>query len=485
MTARRARRKPKGARSVLAFRDMVALRPAAGLVLALSFAAAAQAQPAPNLFREIYRELVEINTTDSVGDTLHAAEAMAARLRAGGMPASDVQVISSGPRRGNVVARLRGTGARKPILLIAHLDVVEAKREEWKFDPFKLQEVDGYFRGRGTVDNKAMAAIFVANLIEYRQEGWRPERDIIVALTADEELSDSPHDGARYLLEHHRALIDAELAINEGAHGVLRDGKAFRLPVQHAEKVYQTYVLEVTDRGGHSASGRRDNGIYVLSEALRRLSQFDFPARLNPVTRSFFERMAPVETPPLAAAMKAMLAGRTDNETVMPLTLRADYNAILRTTCVPTLLQGGHAENALPQTVRATVNCRILPDEDVADVERTLQRVIGDASVKVTPKGRAVLSPPSPINPEVMSAIETLAAQMWPGVPVIPTMSGGYTDSRWLRNAGIPSYGVSGLFVDPATSGVHGLDEQVGVKALYDGKEFLYRLVKALARSPM
>jgi acetylornithine deacetylase/succinyl-diaminopimelate desuccinylase-like protein len=433
-------------------------------------------------FRDIYQELVEINTTDSSGDTLRAAEAMAARLKAGGFPAADVQIISSGPRKGNLVARLRGTGARKPILLIAHLDVVEAKREDWNFDPFKLQEVDGQFRARGSVDDKAMASIFVANLLEYRGEGFKPDRDIILALTADEELSDSPHDGAHYLLDHHRELIDAEFAINEGGGGAMRDGKPFQLSVQHAEKIYQTYILEVIDRGGHSASGRRDNGIYRLAEALRRLGQFDFPIHLNAVTRAFFERAVAVETQPTVGAIEAMLAGRTDDAAaMMPLTTRPEYNAVIRTTCVPTLLDAGHAENALPQTARATINCRILPDQDVAEVQRTLERVIADDKVKIIPKGRAVLSPPSPINPEVMRAVEALAGEMWPGIPVIPTMSGGYTDSRWLRNAGIPSYGVSGLFTDGANSGVHGLNEHVGVKELYRSKEFLHRLVKTLA----
>jgi acetylornithine deacetylase/succinyl-diaminopimelate desuccinylase-like protein len=432
-------------------------------------------------FRRIYQELVEINTTNSAGDSVRAAEAMAAHLKAAGLPAADVQVISSGPRKGNLVARLRGNGARRPMLLIAHLDVVEARREDWAFDPFRLQEIDGYFRGRGTADDKAMASIFVANLVEYVKEGFRPERDIILALTADEELSDSPHDGAHYLLDHHRALIDAEFAINEGGGSVLRDGKPFRMNVQHAEKVYQTYVLAVTDPGGHSASGRRDNAIYRLADALRRLGRFDFPVALNPVTRNFFERMAAAESGATADAIKALLAGRTDDAAMMPLTIRPDYNAVLRTTCVPTQLTAGHAENALPQTARATVNCRILPDQPVAEVERTLVRVVADDRVKVVPKGQAVLSAPSPINRGIMQAIEALAAEMWPGVPVIPTMSGGYTDSRWLRNAGIPSYGVSGLFADPVHSGVHGLNEQVGVKQLYDSKEFLYRLVKRLA----
>jgi acetylornithine deacetylase/succinyl-diaminopimelate desuccinylase-like protein len=438
--------------------------------------------PDQQAFRDIYKELVEINTTDSVGDTLRAAEAMAARLRAGGFSDDEVRIFSTGPRKGNLVARLRGTGARKPMLLIAHLDVVEARREDWAFDPFRLQEVDGYFRGRGSIDDKAMASIFVANLIEYHKQGFKPDRDIILALTSDEELSDSPHDGAHFLVDHHRDLIDAEFAINEGAHGALRDGKPFRLPVQHAEKVYQTYILEVTDRGGHSASGRRDNGIYRLADALQRLGRFDFPIGLNPITRAFFERALAVETPANAQAIRAMLDGHTDDAAaMMPLTTRPDYNAIIRTTCVPTLLEAGHAENALPQTARATINCRILPDEDVAEVERTLARVIADDKVKIIPKGRAVLSPPSPINAELMRAVEALASEMWPGVPVIPTMSGGYTDSRWLRNAGIPAYGVSGLFTDPVNSGVHGLNEQVGIKELYRSKEFLYRLVRTLA----
>jgi acetylornithine deacetylase/succinyl-diaminopimelate desuccinylase-like protein len=455
---------------------------AVAILLASALAATAQEPTAKQkAFRQIYQELVEINTTDSVGDTVRAAEAMANRLKAGGLAAEDVQVFTSGPRKGDLVARLRGTGTRKPMLLIAHIDVVEAKREDWDFDPFKLQEVNGYFRGRGSIDDKAMASIFVSNLIEFVQEGFKPDRDVILALTADEELSDSPHDGAHYLLEHYRPLIDAEFAINEGGGGALRNGKPFRMNVQHAEKVYQTYVFEVTDPGGHSASGRRDSAIYRLADALHRLSQFDFPVALNAVTRSYFEQASATETPPVADAIKALLAGKSDADSLMPLTTRPEYNAIMRTTCVATLLEAGHAENALPQTARATVNCRILPDQPVADVEATLRRVVDDEKVKITPKGQAVLSPASPINPDFMRTVEAIASDMWPGVPIIPTMSGGYTDSRWLRNAGIPAYGVSGLFTDPAHSGVHGLNEQVGIKELYDSKEFLYRLVKQLA----
>ena len=455
---------------------------AAFAILLSAAGANAQESLSPKLqaFRDIYKELVEINTTDSSGDTLRAAEAMAAWLRAGGLPSADIRVTSSGPRKGNLVARLRGNGRRKPILLIAHLDVVEAKREDWAFDPFKLQEVGGFFRGRGTVDDKAMAAAFIANLIEYAKEDYRPDRDIIVALTADEELSDSPHDGIRWLLENHRAFLEAEFAINEGGGGALSDGKPVRNSIQLAEKIYQSYRLEVTDPGGHSASGRRDNAIYRLAEGLSRLSKFDFPVALNAVTRGFFERVGKIEQGEVVDAIAALLAGRTDLSSIKALTERPNYNAQIRTTCVATLLEAGHAENALPQTGRATINCRVLPDQAVGDVEKTLRRAVDDPKITITPIGKPVLSPPSPLNPEVMSAVEAISNEMWPGVPVIPTMSGGYTDSRWLRNAGIPAYGVSGLFTDPGKSGVHGLNEQVGVKELYNSKEFLYRLVKRL-----
>jgi acetylornithine deacetylase/succinyl-diaminopimelate desuccinylase-like protein len=456
------------------------------LVGGISFPRAAEPLSAEQqAFRDIYRELIEINTTDSTGDTLRAAEAMAARLRDGGIPAADIKVLSSGPRKGNLVARLRGTGARRPLLLLAHLDVVEAKREDWDFDPFKLQEDNGYFRARGAIDDKAMAAIFVANMIDYVKTGYRPDRDIILALTADEELSDSPHNGVRWLLQNHRDLIDAEFALNEGGGGALRNGQPFRLSVQLAEKVYQTYQLEVTDRGGHSAAPRRDNPIYRLADALHRLAQFDFPPRLNAVTRPLFERLAATETPPIADAMKALLAGRTDADGLAPLTARPDYNAQIRTTCVATMLEAGHAENALPQTARATVNCRVMPEESVEEVGRTLARVIADEKVAVILKGTAVLSPPSAVNPEVMQTITRLSVEMWPGVALNAAMSGGYTDSRWLRNAGIPAYGISGLFSDPGNNGVHGRNEQVSVKAVYDSKEFLYRLVQRLAGPPV
>ncbi len=435
-------------------------------------------------FRSIYKELVETNTTDSSGDTLKAARAMEARLLAGGLPKADVQVLSTAPRKGNLVARLRGTGAHRPLLLAAHIDVVEARREDWELDPFKLQEVGGYFRGRGVLDNKAMAAIFVDMLIRLRAEGWRPARDIILALTTDEELAASPHNGMQFLLEKHRALIDAELAINEGGGGVLRGGKPVRLNLQLAEKVYLSFRLEVKDAGGHSATPRRENAIYRLAEGLVRLSKLEFPARLNAVTSAYFARAAALEPPEVQAAIKSLQAGSASPEALSALSARPTYNALLRTTCVATMLEAGHAENALPQSARATVNCRLLPDERPDTVEAALKRALADDRITVAPLGMVVESPATPLSPVVLETVERISATMWPGVPVIPTQSSGYTDSRWLRRAGIPTYGVSGIFSEEGRSGVHGLNEQVGVAELLAGREFLYRLVRRLAGPP-
>ena len=444
---------------------------------------AARAEPAGDkaLFRSIYKELVEINTTESTGDTLVAATAMAKRLTDAGFPAADVQVLSSGPRKGDMVARLRGTGAKKPMLLMAHMDVVEARREDWAFDPFVLQEADGYFRARGSIDDKAMAAIFVANLIRLRNEGARPERDIILALTTDEELADSPHDGTHWLLENHRDLIDAEFSLNEGGGGTLRDGKPVSSNIQLSEKVYRSFRLEVKDPGGHSALPRRDNAITRLAEGLVRIADYEFPARLNPVTGAYLQIVTKLDAPEVKSALAALLAGDNRPEVIAPLSKRPGYNAQIRTTCVATMLEAGHAENALAQTARATINCRLLPDENPDDVERGLKAAVKDDRIAVIPLGTVVDSPASPMSPEILQAVEQISADMWPGVPVIPTQSGGYTDSRWLRKYGVPAYGVSGVFSEEGKSGVHGLNEQVGVKQLFDAKEFLYRLVSRLS----
>jgi acetylornithine deacetylase/succinyl-diaminopimelate desuccinylase-like protein len=452
------------------------------LALALPLLAAAQAlTPHQRLARDIYKELLEINTVTATGDTAKAAEAMAARLRAAGFPASDVRVFTPAPRKGNMVARLHGTGARKPILLLAHIDVVEAKREDWSTDPFKLVEQDGYFYARGSGDDKFMAASFVANLIRYRQEGYRPERDIIVALSTDEEIGDANKLGIQWLIERQRPLIDAEFALNEGAGVGLKNGKPIRNGVQTAEKNYVDYSLEVKNAGGHSSLPRKDNAIYRLAEGLARLGKYDFPVKLNETTRAWFERGAPSEEPQTGADMKALAAGRADAAAIARLAAKPTYNSQMRTTCVATMLSGGHAPNALPQTARANVNCRVLPDEPIAEVTATLKRVLADDAIEVKPVGDFGSAGASPLRPDIMQSIEKLTAEFWPGIPVIPSMSAGATDSRFLRAIGIPAYGHSGLAGDIDDNRAHGRDERVAVKAFDQGTEYLYRLVKVLA----
>jgi acetylornithine deacetylase/succinyl-diaminopimelate desuccinylase-like protein len=430
------------------------------------------------LARAIYQELIEINTTDSIGNMTQAAEAMAARLKSAGFPAADVQVLVSKPRKGNLVARLHGSGARRPLLLLAHLDVVEAKRADWSLDPFKLTEKDGYFYGRGTTDDKAMAAIWIATLIRLKSEGFIPDRDIIVALTTDEEGGDD--NGVDWLVKNHRPLIDAAYALNEGGGGEIKKGKRLLNEVQASEKVYQTYTLEVTNKGGHSSLPEKDNAIYRLAAGLDRLSTFDFPVELNEVTRTYFTRMSAIQTGQVAADMKAITQTLPPAAAAARLATTALYNALMRTTCVATQLQGGHAENALPQRATATVNCRILPGVSPAVVRQTLTRVVADTQIKVTPLD-SFPGPPSPLNPEVMGPIELITTAMWPGIPVVPFMATGATDGVYLRAAGIPTYGVSGIFEDIDDIRAHGKDERLLVTSFYEGQEFLYRLVKALS----
>jgi acetylornithine deacetylase/succinyl-diaminopimelate desuccinylase-like protein len=430
---------------------------------------------------DIYKELVEINTVTETGDTGRAADAMAARLRVAGFDAADVQVFKPAPRKGNMVARLRGTGVRKPILLLAHIDVVAAYPADWSLDPFKLTEKDGYFYGRGTGDDKYMAASFVANLIRYKQEGYRPDRDIILALETDEETLDKDALGIQWLLKNHRNLIDAEFALNEGGGVGLKNGKPIRNSVQTAEKVTYSYKLEVTNKGGHSSLPTTDNAIYHLAEGLARLAKFSFPVQLNETTRVSFEKAAETEREQTAADIRSVLSGRTDPAAVARLSANPAYNAQLRTTCVATMLEGGHAYNALPQLARATVNCRIMPGASADEVTATLKRVLADEQISLTPIGEPVLSAPSPLNKEIMGAIETTSAEFWPGAPVVPIMSSGATDGSYLRNAGIPTYGNSGLAGDVDDVRAHGRDERVAVKSFFDGGQYLYRLVKRLS----
>ena len=432
---------------------------------------------------DIFKELVEINTVTETGDTARAADAMAARLRAAGFESSDVQVFKPAPRKGNLVARLRGTGARKPILLLAHTDVVPASRADWSTDPFKFTEDGGYYYARGTGDDKFMAATFVANLIRYKQEGYKPDRDIIVALETDEEIGDSDALGIQWLLKNQRNLIDAEFALNEGGGVGLKRGKPIRNSVQTSEKVFLTYTLEVKNHGGHSSLPTTDNAIYHLAEGLARLSKFSFPVNLNETTRASFERTAEFEGKETAADIRLVISGRPDpaSQSLARLSANPAYNAQLRTTCVATMLEAGHAVNALPQVARASVNCRIMPGEPVDGVKATLVRVLADDQISVTQVDKPILSAPSALKKEIVGAIEKTSAEFWPGVPVVPTMSAGATDGSFLRNAGIPTYGHSGLAGDVDDVRAHGKDERVMVKSFFDGQEYMYRLVKRLS----
>jgi acetylornithine deacetylase/succinyl-diaminopimelate desuccinylase-like protein len=467
--------------------------PAASLVVALVTAVAASplaAQdnalaPHQRLARAVFKELIEINTADSVGSVTRAAQAMARRFRAAGFPASDVHVLvpPGKPTKGNLVVRYRGHGRGKPILLLAHLDVVAALRSDWSLDPFVLTEKDGYFYGRGTTDDKAMAAIFVANMIRDKRAGRMPDRDVVLALTADEEGGDA--NGVAWLLAKHRDLIDAAYAINEGSFGWLRDGKPLSNGVQAAEKVSMNFTVTATNRGGHSSLPRPDNAIYELAEGLVKLSRFRFPVQLNEVSRAFFERTAALEKPDVAAAMQAIVANPNDSAASAVLSADPTYNSMLRTTCVATRLAGGHAYNALPQTASVNVNCRIVPTQSVDEVRETLGRVLADTGLRITatfPGYQIPSAPPSPLSAEIIDPITEITHAMFgANVAVIPVMSTWATDGFSLRAAGIPTYGVNGIFIDPNDIRMHGRDERLLAKSFYDGQEFLHRLVARLA----
>ena len=458
-----------------------------GAVAAFVLAASAHAQTPPVrpdqvAFRALYKELVEINTTLSVGSCTRAAEAMGARLRAAGYPAADVRVIvpPDRPKDGNLVAVLHGTDSHAaPMLLLAHIDVVEANRADWQRDPFTLVEEGGYFYARGASDDKAMASVFTDSMVRFRQENWRPRRDVKLALTCGEETSDTAN-GVEYLIAHNRPLIDAAFALNEGAGGRLDvEGNRVALEVQAGEKIYQDMVLETTNPGGHSSRPSKDNAIYHLAAGLLKIQAYDFPVELNPATQLFFSRMAAIVGGAQGDDMRAVAANPKNAEAAARLAHDPKYNSMLRTTCVATMVNAGHAPNALPQKARANVNCRILPGHTPEETRATLERLVGDAAVSVT-----LLADPDPVSPApplsaaMLGPIEQAAKQMWPGVPVVPTMSTGATDGRFLTHAGIPTYGVSGMFGDPDGGGIHGLNERIRVRSLYEGRDFLYELVK-------
>ena len=465
---------------------------AALVVLSVSVAHAKDAAPdaaTKQLAFDAYRQLIEINTTDSVGNVTTAAEAMAKRFLDGGFAPGDVVVAGPNDRKKNVVARLHGKGQAKPILLICHLDVVEAKREDWTTDPFKFVEKDGYVYGRGTQDVKDGDAILVATLIRFKREGFVPDRDLIVALTADEEGGQS--NGVDWLLKNRRDLVDAEFVLNPDSGGVdSEDGRVVSVQLGATEKLYGDFLITATNPGGHSSLPRPDNAIFELSDALQKLRAWRFPVDLNPVTRAFFERDAALESKDIAAEMRAAIATPADQQAIERLSADARFNSIFRTTCVPTRLDGGHANNALPQRAQATVNCRILPGHSREEVRKDLVRVIGDEKISVrvintdgsitdTATDEKSFSPP-PIRKDLLSAMDHVSHQLWPNAPVIPEMESGASDSIYTMAAGIPSYGVSGIAIDRNDMRAHGQDERLRVTSFYQGLDFYGRLLREL-----
>lgn len=459
-----------------------ALCSAALAVQSLCFAAT---DAAPAEFRALYEELVETNTTLSSGNCTEAAEKMAARLRGAGLPETDVKVIVAPehPKEGSLVAVLRAPRKSKSrgVLLIAHIDVVEARREDWTRDPFELIEEDGYFYARGAADDKAMAAIWVETLMRLHREKFRPKRDIKIALTCGEETIEA-YDGVQDLLAHHRELIDADFALNEGGSGVLDEqGRRVLMHIQVGEKTPQDFRLEVLNPGGHSARPVKDNAIYHLAAGLTRLSQHDFPIQLNDSTRAYFERMAVIKGGEAGAAMKALLANPADAAAAGILAANPGWNATLRTTCVATLLDAGHATNALPQRARANVNCRMFPGVTADEVRRTLDQVLADPAISVTalPTRSPVAAPPA-LTKAILRPIEKVMADFYPDVPIVPVQISGYTDGQFLNAAGIPTFGL-GFFLDPDFGHIHGANERIRVQSVYEGRDFLYALVKRYA----
>jgi acetylornithine deacetylase/succinyl-diaminopimelate desuccinylase-like protein len=435
------------------------------------------------LARDVFRQLVEINTSFKGGSTGPAAKAVADRFLAAGFPVSDVRIIGpQGDKDSNVVIRMPGSSSGRPVLLLAHLDVVEALRSDWSMDPFTFTERDGYFYGRGTSDIKDGAATLVAALLRMRRERVTPTRTLILALTAGEE-GGGGYNGVQWLLANHRDLIDAEFCLNvDGGDPLIKNGKRVLRSVQSSEKLFLSFRFEVTNPGGHSSLPPKDNAIYHLTAGLDRLAAYQFPVHLNETTRAYFAKYAALESGQTAADMKAIAIDDKDSAAAARLSASPFYNAQLRTTCVPTMLEAGHAENALPQTARAIVNCRILPEERPEQTRETLARVVADPAVKITPVQQPRPSEASRLSPAIMVPVERVSARLLPGVPVIPQMETGATDGAYLRGAGIPTYGVSGVFIDMDDNRSHGRDERILVKEFYDGAEFIYQLVMEIGR---
>ena len=459
------------------------------MALLSATSATAQTDSSRALARSLFQELIEINTTDSVGNVTTAAEAMAKRLRAAGFAESDMALLGPNARKKNLVVRLRGSGQHEPVLLIGHLDVVEARREDWTTDPFKFIEKEGYFYGRGTQDMKDGDAIMVATLIRMKKEGFRPNRDIILALTADEEGGSS--NGVDWLLKNHRDLIDAQYVINHDGYSIVTEhGKPVYYELGGTEKVYGDFQLLVTNPGGHSSLPVPDNAIYALSEGLGRIAKFEFPFELNAVTRAYYEQMATIETGQRAADMRAILRKPADTQAIARLSRDPAEHSLMHTTCVATRLEGGHANNALPQRAAAVVNCRILPGHSPEEVRQQLIEVVNDTRIKVRyidDNGQVQDKasdrkgfPPPPLNPEVMRPLESLVTSEWPGLKVVPNMGVGASDGVFTSAAGMPTYTITGVANDRDNERAHGQDERLGVESFYKGNEFFYRYIRTL-----
>ena len=457
---------------------------------AFLIAAAAQAETADageSVFREIYREMVEIDSSPTTGSCTKVVRAAEARLTAAGFAADDLAVVipADKPDDGNLVARIRAPGAKKKgVLLLAHIDVVDAKRADWEREPFKLFEENGFFYGRGAEDDKAMAAVFLDLMLRLKTErGFKPRRDLILALTCGEETSNRVN-GVDYLLKNRRELIDAAFALNEGAGGLLSaDGrKHLVLEMQAGEKIHQVYSLEVTNAGGHSSRPVHDNAIYRLSRAMQKVDELVFPLELTPVMREYFRVTGPALGGDIGTAMSAVAKDPNDQAALATLTNDPDYNALLHTTCVATQLDAGHAPNALPQRATAILSCRVMQGTTPEQVKGTLEKAVADEQVKVNIVRRREGSKAPELTDEVMKPVRATAAKLWPGVPVAPLMSAGATDGRYLMAAGIPTYGVSGMFAVPGEGNAHGLNEKIRVASLYEGREFLERIVRAYVK---
>ncbi|MBB4636916.1 M20/M25/M40 family metallo-hydrolase [Longimicrobium terrae] len=432
-----------------------------------------------SLARDIFRELIAIDTTDRDGDVTVAARAVAQRLQEAGFAEEDLTLAGPHPRKMNLVARMRGTGARGPLLLLAHLDVVEADPAEWSTDPFTLVEEDGFFYGRGTTDQKAMSSIWTATLIRLVREGFVPDRDLILVLTADEEGGE--HNGARWLTQNRRDLVDAAMGINEGGFGRMKNGRRISNNLQASEKVYLDLELEARGTAGHSSLPTADNSIYHLAAAMQRAAAYRFPVQISEVARAFFERMSRIESGAMADDMRALLADTENSEAADRLCAVPQYNGMMRTTWAATRVDAGQSNNTIPQSARALFNCRLLPGVQPEEVERTMREVVADDRVTVRQATASKPSPPSPLTAEVMNAVEGLTEEMWPGVPVVPVMGIGATDSLYFRSAGIPMYGVSGIFLDVDDVRAHAPNERISTQSYYEGQEFLYRLVRTLS----